>query len=120
MSREIQRIADALRDEKVQEYVQDRPTNEVVEPVRDLLREGSKYANKKSAFSKYRANDSSMENMGYQEVPVAEVESEDDDTSYHEPEYLPTDEDLAVDDEEPEITDTFIEAAVTMVNDILE
>ncbi|KAJ8089838.1 hypothetical protein PM082_018414 [Marasmius tenuissimus] len=35
MSREIQRIADALREEKVQEYVQDRPANDSIEPVRD-------------------------------------------------------------------------------------
>ncbi|KAJ7648485.1 hypothetical protein B0H17DRAFT_1215628 [Mycena rosella] len=47
MTAEIQKLADALRDEKIQEYVVNRPANDpsdstATTPVRDLLEEGSK------------------------------------------------------------------------------
>ncbi|KAL0058483.1 hypothetical protein AAF712_014833 [Marasmius tenuissimus] len=121
MSRKIQCIADALRDEKVQEYVPNRPANDVVQPVRDLFKEGSKHANKRTAFSKYRKNNCSMENLGYQEIPEVDVESEDESNdSDLELDYTPTEEDLTVDDEEPELTEMMIDNVVTMVRDILE
>ncbi|KAL0569038.1 hypothetical protein V5O48_012934 [Marasmius crinis-equi] len=121
MLKEIHCIADALCDERVQEYVPDRPANESVAAVRDLFKEGSKQANKKSAFRRYRADTTTMENLGVTEEERPDIESEDEDEdSDSEPEYVATDEDVALDNDEPELTEALINAAVTIVNDIFD
>ncbi|THU99993.1 hypothetical protein K435DRAFT_818414 [Dendrothele bispora CBS 962.96] len=51
------------------------------EPVRDLLEEGSRYANKKSAFAKYRSDDFIIEKAGFLSTGINSeaVEHADDD-----------------------------------------
>ncbi|KAJ7667333.1 hypothetical protein B0H17DRAFT_1142822 [Mycena rosella] len=77
MTAEIQKLADALRDEKIQEYVVNRPANDpsdstATTPVRDLLEEGSKYADTWAAFKKFTREMRKAQNMGF-------VDAEEDD-----------------------------------------
>ncbi|KAK7050002.1 hypothetical protein VNI00_005433 [Paramarasmius palmivorus] len=100
MTREIKRIADALEAEKIQEHVPDRLANEFVKPVRDLLAEGFKYDEKRTAFAKYRDDGGVVVNLGAEGDAVAAVRGDDEEEEV-DLEYEPTPEDLALDDEEP-------------------
>ncbi|KAK7462875.1 hypothetical protein VKT23_007454 [Stygiomarasmius scandens] len=116
MSNEIRRIADKLQEEKIQEHISSRPANSEVEPVRDLLSEGSAYANKRTAFARYRENDSILENAGFQGEPFASARDSDDDDDEQEEEYQLTPEDLAMDEEEPiEMAEELVQTAISMM-----
>ncbi|KAJ7106927.1 hypothetical protein C8R44DRAFT_834268 [Mycena epipterygia] len=108
MSKEIQILADALKEEKIQEYVVDRPSNDptdptAVTPVRDLLEEGSKYPDTRGAFKKFTAEQRRAENLGFvdAEATTREGDAAEDDDSELEDDYEVTGEDLGIDDEEP-------------------
>ncbi|KAJ7705744.1 hypothetical protein B0H16DRAFT_1901711 [Mycena metata] len=103
MTKEVQTLADALRDEKIQEHVNNRGSvdSSSVAPVRDLLEEGSKYADTRTAFKKFTPEVRRAENLGVvdpEEVPEAE---EREDAGTTEEDYDVTEEDLYLDEEEP-------------------
>ncbi|KAJ7629143.1 hypothetical protein B0H17DRAFT_962964 [Mycena rosella] len=108
MSAEIQKLADALRDEQIQEYVPNRPANDpddstAVTPVRDLFEEGAKYADGRSAFKKFTKEERRAQNLGLVDAVrdgTDAVDSEGDESEQEE-EYEITQEDLEIDDEEP-------------------
>ncbi|KAF7369548.1 hypothetical protein MVEN_00284700 [Mycena venus] len=108
MTKEAQVIADALRDERLQEYVANRPANDptdstAVTPVRDLLEEGSKYPDTRGAFKKFTKEEKRAENLG------EDVGMDDD--------YDVTAEDLGVDDEEAYTdADAMMAAATELVS----
>ncbi|KAJ7430322.1 hypothetical protein B0H11DRAFT_1764586 [Mycena galericulata] len=77
---EVALLANALKTEKIQSFVERRPANDHVAPVRDLIKEGSLYANTRKA--------------------EGEGEDEDEDEGELEEDYEPSAEDLRADDEE--------------------
>ncbi|KAJ7150669.1 hypothetical protein C8R46DRAFT_1229603 [Mycena filopes] len=101
MTKEVQHLADALRDERLQQYVADRPAEGVV-PVRDLLEEGAKYADTRTAFKKYTRETRKAQNVGVvlQEGNPEGEEQEGEEVTMQE-EYDATEEDLCLDEEEP-------------------
>lgn len=108
MSKEIQTLADALKEEKIQEYVANRPANDptdpsAVAPVRDLLEEGAKYPDTRGAFKKFTKEERRAENLGFvaAEPSTREGDVAEDEDSGQEENYKVTDEDLEMDDEEP-------------------
>ncbi|KAL0061283.1 hypothetical protein AAF712_011901 [Marasmius tenuissimus] len=120
MSNEVQRIADTLKEETIQEYVPERPANGFVKPVRDLLQEGMKYGERRTAFAKYRDDSGIPMNMGDQGDPVVEAASILDEGEHDGEEYEPSLEDLEMDDEEPYgIQNILLSAAMSMVPDSL-
>ncbi|KAJ7752331.1 hypothetical protein B0H16DRAFT_794813 [Mycena metata] len=118
MTKEVQTLADALRDEKIQEHVNNRGSvdSSSVAPVRDLLEEGSKYADTRTAFKKFTPEVRRAENLGVvdaEEVPEAEEREEDAGTT--EEDYDVTEEDLYLDEEEPYAhVDTLLAAAAEL------
>jgi hypothetical protein len=109
MSKEVQLLADALRDEKIQEYVVNRPANDPSDStrttaVRDLLEEGSKYADTRAAFKKFTRETRKAENMGFaddaEEKHDPESEDEPEDEGAMDEDYEATEADLGLDDEE--------------------
>ncbi|THV04221.1 hypothetical protein K435DRAFT_649528, partial [Dendrothele bispora CBS 962.96] len=103
MTAEITLLAENLRNERIQEFVDNRAGNDSVNAVRDLLAEGSKYANSRNAFSKFKESKDIIENEGFQEGLAVGTEIDEKDVEEEEEfqEYEPTSEDLALDDEEP-------------------
>ncbi|THU79910.1 hypothetical protein K435DRAFT_696822 [Dendrothele bispora CBS 962.96] len=117
MSNEIRRITMKLQEEKIQQHVSSRPANNEVEPVKDLLSEGSKYANKRSAFSKYQEEDYMMVNLGFQDESLVETVDWDDEDEGDEEEYQLTPEDLAMDEEEPiSMADELVDVAISIMD----
>ncbi|KAJ4472426.1 hypothetical protein C8R41DRAFT_701928, partial [Lentinula lateritia] len=53
MTQDINILATALEENKIQVYVMNRPSNEFIDPVRDLLGEGAKYPNSRTAFQRF-------------------------------------------------------------------
>ncbi|KAJ6577766.1 hypothetical protein B0H19DRAFT_1337487 [Mycena capillaripes] len=101
---EVALIAKALQDEKIQSYVEDRPANDHVNPVRDLIKEGVVYANNRKAFHRFTRDTRKPEKQGF-DTAEGEGDGEgDEEEEEGEPEevdeYNPTEEDLRVDDEE--------------------
>ncbi|KAJ7479459.1 hypothetical protein B0H11DRAFT_2423691 [Mycena galericulata] len=98
MSKEIQTLADALAEEKIQEYVVDRPANDPTDP----NTEGSRYADTRSAFKRFTKEKRRAENLGFVN---AEAGAPDDDVMEEEDaerdDYEVTGDDLGMDDEEP-------------------
>ncbi|KAJ7837660.1 hypothetical protein B0H14DRAFT_2589082 [Mycena olivaceomarginata] len=106
---ECHTVPDMLKEEeKIQEYVQNRPANDpedstAVTPVRDLLEEGSKYADTRTAFKKFTKEVRRAENLGLVEGEDGAREDDgamDDDEHSGRDEYQVTAEDLDMDDEE--------------------
>ncbi|THU87114.1 hypothetical protein K435DRAFT_682268 [Dendrothele bispora CBS 962.96] len=102
MSKEIETLAEALKVNKVQEYVSDRRANTFVKAIRDLLEEGSKYANTRKAFQIFRDDSRRAVNLGYVEASLGDTTPNDgpDDVGDQE-DYRPSQDDLAMDNEEP-------------------
>ncbi|KAE9388612.1 hypothetical protein BT96DRAFT_1073185 [Gymnopus androsaceus JB14] len=119
MIAEIQEIARNLQEGKIQEYILDCPGNKEVGHRRDLIGEGSKYANKRSAFAKYRPNKSILHNMGLQGDPEASAEgAAEEEEDEEELDYVPTKEDLAMDEDEPiEMADELLASAMAFFED---
>ncbi|KAJ7688874.1 hypothetical protein B0H17DRAFT_1202734 [Mycena rosella] len=108
MTAGIQKLADALCDEKIQEYVVNRPANDpsdstATTPVRDLLEEGSKYADTRAAFKKFTRETRKAQNMSFvdAEDDKLDPESEEEDNSETmEEDYEAMEGDLGLDEEE--------------------
>ncbi|KAJ7780590.1 hypothetical protein DFH07DRAFT_865154 [Mycena maculata] len=108
MTNEVQALAEALQDERLQEHVMNRPANNpenttAVVPVRDLLEEGAKYADTRGAFKKFTREKRKAENLGVVDVVVNEPAGDMDDESESgmDEDYQVTGDDLGIDDEEP-------------------
>lgn len=99
---EVALIAKALQDEKIQTYVEHRPANDHVAPVRDLIKEGAVYASSRKAFHRFTRDTRKPEKGGFDatvggEEEEGEEEGEDEGEAEN---YQPTLEDLRMDDEE--------------------
>lgn len=135
-SEEVNKLADELFKQKLQVYVEKCPYNKFVTPVRDLLHRGSDYANTPKAFHTFRPDPRCATNKGFApstspESHGADEEEEgadddddaekggDDDEDEEELIVEPSAEDLADDDEEfYELTEEFLAAAETLLDDI--
>ncbi|KAJ7175486.1 hypothetical protein C8R46DRAFT_1213956 [Mycena filopes] len=98
---EVEALPAALQGEDIQSYVQQRPANQHVAPVRDLIREGSLYANTRKAFRRFTRDLRKPEKCGFH-TPQSDGEGdgEGEDGEGQEEDYDPTEEDLRADDEE--------------------
>ncbi|KAJ3912762.1 hypothetical protein F5877DRAFT_53531 [Lentinula edodes] len=106
MEKEVQLIAEKLKEEKIQEYVLDRPANAEVELVRDLIGEG--------------VSDAILKNLGVQGETVGADSAQDpnEDSEDNEEYYIPTAEDLAMDDEEPiELANELLDSAMSLIEE---
>ncbi|KAJ7429454.1 hypothetical protein B0H11DRAFT_1767668 [Mycena galericulata] len=115
-------IAKALQDDKIQTYVEHRPANDHVSPVRDLIKEGSMYANSRKAFHRFTRDTRRPERRGFDTVEGGEEDDlEDEDEGEGEEEnYEPSLEDLRVDDEEFLMEpDAMLAAAMELVDSSL-
>lgn len=133
-SEEVNKLADELYKQKLQVYVESRSYNKFVTPVRDLLHRGSDYANTPKAFHTFRPDLRRATNKGFTPAETPEVEAgadeggaaedpvdkgDGEDDSDEEPLVEPSPEDLADDDDEfYELTDEFLAAAESMLDDI--
>ncbi|KAJ6500782.1 hypothetical protein C8R45DRAFT_820620 [Mycena sanguinolenta] len=99
---EVGLIAQALQDEKIQTYVADRPANDHINPVRDLIKEGLAYANGRKAFRRFTRDTRRPEKRGFDIVTDDSQKEKDEEEEEQEEqeEYDPTEDDLRVDDEE--------------------
>ncbi|KAF9060010.1 hypothetical protein BDP27DRAFT_1430576 [Rhodocollybia butyracea] len=101
MSKEVQYIAKKLREEKVQEYVAECPANHD-------FHEGSKYANKRSAFSRYRVDEAIIADLGFCWRKQNDKEEL----------YIPSTNDLAMDSEEPiDMADELLAGTMALFED---
>ncbi|KAJ3816871.1 hypothetical protein F5880DRAFT_1634205 [Lentinula raphanica] len=120
MENEILLISEKLKEENIQQHVPNRPAKTQVEPVRDLIYEGTKYANRRTAYAQYQPDPTILENLGVQgETVAAELGStEGNEDEEGEESYKPSAEDLAMDDEEPiGLADELLEAAISWSED---
>ena len=102
ISKEVQILTEALEEYKIQEYIIERPTNEHIDPRRDLLGEGSQYPNSRGAYRTFRPDQRTPVNLGVVEPTVADGTSQEDEDEQesHQEEYETTREDLALDEDE--------------------
>ncbi|KAJ7728485.1 hypothetical protein B0H16DRAFT_1330899 [Mycena metata] len=115
-------IAKALQDEKIQTYVVDRPANDHVSPVRDLIKEGAVYADSRKAFHRFTRDTRKPEKRGLDTVDTGATHEEGGQGgAAEEPEdYDPTEDDLRVDDEEFLLEpDEILASAMDMVDSAL-
>ncbi|KAF8879786.1 hypothetical protein CPB85DRAFT_1234405 [Mucidula mucida] len=103
MDKEVDALAEALAADNIQVYIRNRAQNAHVDEARDLLFEGLKYVNSRTAFAKYSDDNRRATNMGTA-GPIdstvdanKEIESEDEDEEYEADE-----DDLAMDIDERE------------------
>ncbi|KAE9393457.1 hypothetical protein BT96DRAFT_959055 [Gymnopus androsaceus JB14] len=83
MTKEVMYLVQALKDNRIQSYVENRETNQYIDPKRDLLEDGSK-------------------NLGQVEATVGDsAEAQEESEATERDDYEITLEDLAVDNEEP-------------------
>ncbi|KAJ7435655.1 hypothetical protein B0H11DRAFT_2366685 [Mycena galericulata] len=99
---EVALIAKALQDEGIQTYIEHRPANDHVSPVRDLIKEGAMYANSRKAFHRFTRDTRRPERRGFDTAEGGEEDDleDEDDGEGEEENYEPSLEDLRVDDEE--------------------
>lgn len=102
VSKEVNALAEALEENGIQTYQINRPTNELIKPVRDLLEEGAKYFNNRQAFHTFRTDNHKPVNLGFQEPTVGDSGATEDkeEEESHQEEYEAMREDLEMDDEE--------------------
>ncbi|KAL1686720.1 hypothetical protein GGG16DRAFT_63723 [Schizophyllum commune] len=148
ITNEVQLLADLLEEEKLQTYVKDRPGNEHVTPVRDLMGVGVAYFSSANAYQNFRVDKRVAVNAGpAAEAPVVDVAGEVVDESDEEVEGTqepveevaddgagdgperedysdvhavgPSFEDLVGDDEELfEYADQFLDTSMMMIEDL--
>ncbi|KAJ6526837.1 hypothetical protein B0H10DRAFT_1974378 [Mycena sp. CBHHK59/15] len=100
---EVALIAKSLKDNSIQLYVEHRPANDHITPVRDLIQEGALYADTRKAFRRFTCDTRKPEKRGFdREEGGAQngVEDEGEGDVDDEDIYEPTEDDLRVDDEE--------------------
>lgn len=104
LSKEVEILTEALHEYNIQVYTVDWLANETLKPVRDLLEEGSKYPNSRSAFHSSRPDPRVPVNLGFVEPTIGDGVSTssgiEEDGSTQEV-YTVSRDDLAMDDEEP-------------------
>lgn len=104
LSKEIAHLSVALQDNKKQSYTEGREANEHIQPVRDLLGEGSKYPDTCGAFHTFKKDNRVVENLGQVDPAVGDTGEAQDNAILDQQgteDYEVTPEDLAIDDEEP-------------------
>lgn len=102
MSKEIDHLSKALEDNEIQSYVLNRDTNQYIDGRRDLLGEGSKYADTRTAFQAFRKDSRIAENLGQVEPTIGDSGSTmNGDRETNVETYEITQEDLEADEEEP-------------------
>ncbi|KAJ7696136.1 hypothetical protein B0H16DRAFT_1706433 [Mycena metata] len=100
INEEVALIAEALRENSIQSYVEGRPVNDHVTPVCDLVKEGVLYADGRKVFHRF-TRDARRPECGGFEVPEEEVLPSDQEEDENDPEQESlTEEDLRVDNEE--------------------
>ncbi|KAJ7730237.1 hypothetical protein DFH07DRAFT_756359 [Mycena maculata] len=130
INEEVALIAQALLDEKIQTYVEHRPANDHVNPVRDLIKEGVLYADSSKAFRRFTRDTRKAERRGFDtaeggnEGETGDENEEDGDEGEVE-NYDVTEEDLRMDDEEflmepGEILTSAMELVDCMLNSDME
>ncbi|KAF8211168.1 hypothetical protein K438DRAFT_1958305 [Mycena galopus ATCC 62051] len=99
---EVALIAKALQVNSIQSYIEHRPANDHISPVRDLIKEGAVYANSRKAFHRFTRDARKPEKRGFERGEEGLQNEKDDDGEVDgDPEdYEPTEDDLRVDDEE--------------------
>jgi hypothetical protein len=103
IDKEVALIAKALEDNSIQVYVEHRPANDHITPVRDLIQEGALYANSRKAFHRFTRDTRRPEKRGFDRAEEEGSQDDGDDElggDGDEEIYNPTEEDLRVDDEE--------------------
>lgn len=107
--KDINALLEYLKDNKVQSFVKNRPGNDEITPVRDLMVEGAKYPDSAGAFKNFRQEVRKGVNKGHsnQTTPFGEEEGdrngeevEEEEDGMDMEEFNCTSDDLAVDDEE--------------------
>jgi hypothetical protein len=101
MTEEINRLASALKTERVQQHTTERKANNSAKQVRDLFGEGSKYPDSKGAFAKFKRSQARPVNVGVTDTVALPGDQLGEDASDGEEEYVPDEEDIGFDDEEP-------------------
>ncbi|KAF7289741.1 hypothetical protein MIND_01347700 [Mycena indigotica] len=100
---EVAIIAAALKpeDNNIQAYTANRPANDHIKPVRDLLREGASQASTRKAFARFTRDIRRAKRHGF-EVNTMEQEAgeEDEGDEAEQHEYDARQEDLEIDDDE--------------------
>ena len=77
--KDVRKICDFLRAEKIQEFLPDRKYNDATLPARDLLVSGSAYASTNTAFKEFRADTLKAVNKGPKRAaPTQEPDEEDE------------------------------------------
>ncbi|KAJ6479781.1 hypothetical protein C8R45DRAFT_1216261 [Mycena sanguinolenta] len=121
---EVALIAKALQDDKIQTYTEDRPANDHVKPVRDLIKEGAVYADSWKAFRRFTRDIRRPEKQGYDIVEGGEGHEREEGEEEEEEmdEYHPSEEDLRCDDEEflmepQEVFDSAKDIVESILND---
>ncbi|KAJ7643193.1 hypothetical protein B0H17DRAFT_1216237 [Mycena rosella] len=103
INKEVAVIAAALEAEKIHSFVPDRPANDHIAPVRDLIKEGALYANTRKAFHRFTRDTRKPERRGFDRPEGGEQNTGDDDEEEGDSDlehYEPTEDDLRVDNEE--------------------
>ncbi|KAJ7094489.1 hypothetical protein B0H15DRAFT_969182 [Mycena belliarum] len=103
IDKEVALIAAALQTDQVQSFVEDRPANDHVAPVRDLIKEGALYADTRKAFHRFTRDSRRPERRGFSRSDGVDEDTEGDREEEEEDDvevYEPTEEDLRMDDEE--------------------
>ncbi|KAJ7177836.1 hypothetical protein C8R46DRAFT_987802 [Mycena filopes] len=124
--RTVALIAKALHDEKIQMYCEHRPANDHVVPVRDLIKEGARYANGRKAFHRFTRDTRTVEKRGFETEEGGAANDVDEDADGdgggegQEESYDPTEDDLRMDDEEFLLEpDEMLSSAMNLVDDTL-
>jgi hypothetical protein len=121
---EVTLLVEALMAEKIQTFVARRPANDHISPNRDMIREGSLYANTRKAFWCFTRDMRKAEKRGFTAAEPGDVEGdEEEEEAGQEEDYDPTEDDLRVDDEEffnMEDRTELLAAAMNLVNDIMD
>ncbi|KAF7373970.1 hypothetical protein MSAN_00609500 [Mycena sanguinolenta] len=103
MQNEIQRVAEALEKNRIQELWPRRPWKDQVVRARDLFEEGANYLNTRGAFSRYTAPTTlyAIIPPGADAAQTNNTPNDKDDDENMQEDYEVTQEDLEMDDEEP-------------------
>ncbi|KAE9390679.1 hypothetical protein BT96DRAFT_1063542 [Gymnopus androsaceus JB14] len=103
MTKEVEHLVQALKDNQIQSYVENRETNQYIDSRCDLLEDGSKYPDTRGAYRAFRKDSRIIENLGQVEATVGDSADarEQSEEAAERDNYEVTVEDLAIDDEEP-------------------
>ncbi|KAL1677976.1 hypothetical protein EV122DRAFT_278607 [Schizophyllum commune] len=129
MTREVQALADLLEQEALQSYIPNRPGNDCVAPVRDLIGHGVVHMSTASAFQNFRADTRKATNLGHdggvEAMDEDGLEEHEGDEGEDKADYSavhavgPSLEDVEADDEEYYgMAQNFLEQSIVLGEDI--